>query len=460
MDVALSSPCCRFAGYLLSFWTIPLLATAAMAQEAVPDSMTYAGREPDAAWRAEAEARIEQHRMAPLDVRVTDAEGQPVEGAVVQAAMQRHAFGFGTVVSVRAWADSSADGARYRQKLENLAGDGRSFNIAVIENALKWEPWEDGWAGTHEQTVEAVAWLREQGMDVRGHNLIWPAWKWLPEDLEARQNDPDYLRERIRDHIAEIASYPGLRGVLRDWDVLNEPVHLKDLENILGDTAYAEWFRLAAEADPEARLFINEYGILSDAALDYDDRQAYRDVIRQIEEDGGRIDGVGMQVHTGYPLAPPERVYAVLDTFATLGKPVAITEYDAAGVEEETAADYLRDFLTIIFSHSAVESFLMWGFWDGNHWLDDAPLFREDWSLKPSGQAFLDLVFDQWWTSAEGETAADGTWATRGFLGDYAITVTRGDETITQNVTLTPETEAIEVQLGGETSNEGTSESG
>ena len=242
------------------------------------------GREPDAAWRAEAEARIEQHRMAPLKVRVTDAEGQPVEGAAVHAAMQQHAFGFGTVVSVRAWADRSADGAIYREKLENLAGDGRSFNIAVIENALKWEPWEDGWAGTHEQTVETVAWLHEKGMDVRGHNLLWPAWRWLPEDLEARQDDPAYLRQRIRDHIAEIVSYPGLQGELREWDVLNEPVHLKDLENILGDTAYAEWFRLAAEADPEARLFINEYGILSDAALDYDDQQAYQAVIRQIQE--------------------------------------------------------------------------------------------------------------------------------------------------------------------------------
>lgn len=67
----------------------------------------------------------------------------------------------------------------------------------------------------------------------------------------------------------------------------------------------------------------------------------------------------------------------------------------------------------------------MWGFWDGSHWLGDAPVFYRDWSLKPSGQAFKDLVFKTWWTNADGQTSAQGEFKTRGFLGDYDIAVTR-----------------------------------
>ena len=65
----------------------------------------------------------------------------------------------------------------------------------------------------------------------------------------------------------------------------------------------------------------------------------------------------------------------------------------------------------------------MWGFWDGSHWMNDAPLFRQDWTLKPAGQAYLDLVFKQWWTDESLATGADGAASVRGFLGDYDVTV-------------------------------------
>lgn len=73
-----------------------------------------------------------------------------------------------------------------------------------------------------------------------------------------------------------------------------------------------------------------------------------------------------------------------------------ITEYDAADVDEDVAADYMRDFLTTIYSNPTVSRFLMWGAWDGANWFDDAPLFRRHWSMKPSSQAFIDRVFEEW----------------------------------------------------------------
>jgi hypothetical protein len=96
----------------------------------------------------------------------------------------------------------------------------------------------------------------------------------------------------------------------------------------------------------------------------------------------------------------------------------------------------MRDFLTIVFSHPAVESFLMWGFWDGAHWYDDAPIFREDWSVKPSGQVFLDLVFDTWWTDETAVTDSDGMVTFRGYHGDYDVTATHGGESLSADMTL------------------------
>ena len=144
------------------------------------------------------------------------------------------------------------------------------------------------------------------------------------------------------------------------------------------------------------------------------------------EDNGGRVDGIGMQSHMGVPLTPPERVHEILEAFSDPGKEIAITEYDACGVEETIAADYMRDFLTVVFSHPSVTGFLMWGFWDGAHWKDDAPLFRKDWTLKPSGQAFFDLVFDAWWTDTEGQTDEQGDLMVSGFLGEYVITARSG----------------------------------
>ena len=130
-----------------------------------------------------------------------------------------------------------------------------------------------------------------------------------------------------------------------------------------------------------------------------------------------------MQAHVGEPLTPPEAVLEIIDEFSILADEISITEYDASGVDEEVAAEYMRDFLTAVFSHQAVTSFLMWGFWDGAHWKGDAPLFDNNWRLKPSGEVFLDLVFDEWWTDEEAFTNSEGKVAFRGFFGTYDVEI-------------------------------------
>ena len=54
----------------------------------------------------------------------------------------------------------------------------------------------------------------------------------------------------------------------------------------------------------------------------------------------------------------------------------------------------------------------------------DGPIFNADWTLKLSGEQFLDLVYNKWWTQEEGKTDANGQFTTKGYYGDYLITAT------------------------------------
>jgi hypothetical protein len=115
---------------------------------------------------------------------------------------------------------------------------------------------------------------------------------------------------------------------------------------------------------------------------------------------------------------------------------IHITEFDIDVEDEEIQGQYTRDFMTTVFAHPSVTGFMMWGFWEGRHWKPRAAMFRRDWSLKPNAQAYLELVFDKWWTRAHGRTGASGDFTTRAFKGEHEVTVTAGGATYTRRVTL------------------------
>ena len=57
------------------------------------------------------------------------------------------------------------------------------------------------------------------------------------------------------------------------------------------------------------------------------------------------------------------------------------------------------------FNFSVMEkSFVLWGFWEGARWIPSGAMMRRDWSLKPNGKVYQDLVFKTWWTNADGKT--------------------------------------------------------
>lgn len=396
---------------------------------------TYRGQEADAPWRKEAERRIEKHRKADLTVRVTDGRGRPVSKAKVEVEMRRHAYGFGTAVSSHYLQDGkeTQDKKRYREEIKKL------FNRTVLENNLKWRGWERG----RDKAIRTTNWLRDSGIEVRGHCLVWPNWRHLPGDMKQRQGDKAYLRKRCLDHIADEAG--AMKGKLIDWDVINEPFTNHDLMDILGREVMGGWFKKAKEMDPDVNVYINDYAILSGGGGDSAHRRHYEETIRFLIDSGAPLDGIGVQGHFGSNVTAPGELLKTLDRFARFGRPLQVTEFDMKTGIEPFEAAYTRDFMTAVFSHPATVGILMWGFWDGRHWKKNAPIYRKDWSLKPSGEVWIDLVFKKWWTRAEGTTNRRGEFEVRGFLGDYEIAAERRGRSGRAGFTLTKEGGVVRV---------------
>jgi endo-1,4-beta-xylanase len=392
----------------------------------LPSSPThYQGEEPDAAWRKEALARISQIRMAPITIQVLDAFGNPLPGAQVHVAMTRHAFPFGSAVNAVDLLGNTPDDEKYRQTILQL------FNRATIENQLKWQ-W---WAFDRQTGPRAVQWLNEHNIPVRGHNLVWPSWRYMPDSVTALQNNPSALAQAIDDHIRD--ELGTLAGQCVEWDVVNEPVDNHEVYDALGGLdAVVHWYQLAQEVDPTTRLFVNEYNILEAGGTDINHQNRYAEIIQYLLDHQAPLQGIGVQCHFDTTLTPPTLVLQILDRFATFGLPIEVTELDINVPNPQSQAQYMRDFLIAAFSHPAVSGIVLWGFWAGNQWIPHAALFSKDWQLRPIGKAWKDMVFHRWWTDRKLQTNAKGLCTTRGFLGDYTVTVTANGEVQTTQFTL------------------------
>jgi len=392
--------------------------------------ITYPGMAADAPWRKAAADRIEQLRKRELAIVVQDKAGRPVAGAEVVVHQTRQAFGFGSAVVAQTLLGKGNE--RYKELTAEL------FNTAVFENNLKWQPldgdWGSGW--TVDVASKGADWLSAHGIQTRGHVLVWPSWRNLPRSLKRLEKEPVKLRAAVNAHVTELAT--AMRGKLVHWDVLNEPFDNHDLMDLFGDDVMVEWFKAARAADPNAKLFINDYAILSGGGGDTPHRDHYEKTIKFLIDHGVPFDGIGMQGHFGAALTGPEDLLQLLDRYAKLGKQIWITEYDVELEDEALAGQFTRDFYTTLFSHPAVGGILMWGFWDGAHWRRNAPLYRKDWSLKPAGEAYRDLVLKAWRTDEVAKTDAAGTYKTRAFLGKYALKVSSGGQSKTIEVELLP----------------------
>jgi GH35 family endo-1,4-beta-xylanase len=407
----------------------------------VPNSFSpanYIGYESDAAWRSEAADRIEELRKVNLDILVKDAAGNPLKDVEVKVEMLKHDFGFGSAFAMSRFPNNRTFNQTYLDKITNLDGNGHGFNVGVSENALKWDGWEEEWIGTPEETISAFQWLDDNDIEMRGHVLVWPGFGNLPNDIEQNQNSIAYIKDRISSRLTSMLTNTVLGDLVNDWDILNEITTNRDLESVFsqdpayesGRELYSEILTEAKALAPEKEFYINDYITLSGGGSSVAVIDRYKSYLDEMAMGETPFDGIGFQCHIGSIPTSIIKIKETLDDFsARYNVPFKITEYDIEpSVDEQTQANYLNDFLTMVFSHPAVESFIMWGFWDDNHWKNNAPMFRSDWSLKPSGEVFINKVFDEWWTNETGTTDENGLFQPRAFKGDYIITVSQGEQ--------------------------------
>jgi GH35 family endo-1,4-beta-xylanase len=150
-----------------------------------------------------------------------------------------------------------------------------------------------------------------------------------------------------------------------------------------------------------------------------------------------KLSGIGFMGHfNGATLTAPKKIYEIMDRFAVFGLDMQITEFDVSGVSDELQADYVRDVLTISYSHPKMVGVVIWGFYEKLHWRPDAAFIRNDLSRKPAADVWDDLVNKEWRTNADLVSDANGLAKINAYEGEYEITITRGKQKAVQKLTL------------------------
>ncbi|NJN33669.1 MAG: T9SS type A sorting domain-containing protein [Saprospiraceae bacterium] len=218
-----------------------------------------------------------------------------------------------------------------------------------------------------------------------------------------------------------------------------------------GRELYAEIFKQADSLLPNSKLYINDYIAIEAGDGPPNNINTWKQRIDEILAKGAPIDGIGFQGHFSSSPTGIPRVKEIYDEFWNKYKMESkVTEYDISNlVPPDVQAQYMRDILAITFAHPSMKGFLMWGFWDGAHWLGNAPIYNKDWTVKPSGTAFIDQVFTKWWTDTRVSSVATGEATTRGFKGRYRITIKLPDGKVVFQVVNLDKDKTITINSNG-----------
>lgn len=264
-----------------------------------------------------------------------------------------------------------------------------------------------------------VRYALERGMKVRGHPLLFgtidPDWVFMDGEKEASR---EVLIERMKDHIQTIVSR--YRGKIQYWDVVNEPTadiffNLGDEPSSIRDTYKRhKWYtiigeeyvelalRFAHEADPDARLYVNENNIVGPLAVLSLKRRNFLNVIKNLLEKEVPLDGIGIQGHWSHDYPPAEDLVETVERFSSLGLDVQITELDmstysivrwafpdlvpvhkdyALSIEQKQTERYDAFFRVFRRCGDQISAVVFWGLSDPTSWLRTHPDERDDWPL-------------------------------------------------------------------------------
>lgn len=245
------------------------------------------------------------------------------------------------------------------------------FNLVTLESSLKAQfihPAPNKYNFVDADNIIDMAKANKQA--IHGHTLVFakanPSWITDTPD--------DKLAGVMTDHITNIVKH--FKGRIASWDVVNEPLSEKDEDytngnlglrqhfwyKAIGEQYIDKAFRAAREADPSAKLYINDYGI------EHDDKRwpAFFALLQRLKARGVPIDGVGFESHV-YQFTDKIDMVILrnhIEAVASLGLDVRISEIDVLGDEPQFQSQQYGDVLAVCLSEPSCSSYTTWGISD------------------------------------------------------------------------------------------------
>lgn len=266
----------------------------------------------------------------------------------------------------------------------------RQFNMMVCENEMKMDALQPSKGSFSFGGADNLVSLAQQNdMAIRGHCLVWHSQVpgWLSSD--GKKNDKNWTREQaleiMKNHITKVMQH--YKGKVREWDVVNECLdddqttvrsnpNSYDLrqqsvwQRAIGDDYIDSAFVYAHRADPDAILYLNDYGVeLQGKAKS----MAFYNLAVSLKEKGIPIHGVGLQCHFSIGEVDGVKLNRTIKRFAEAGLMCIITELDmgipstsAANLEEQ--ARLYRMITDIVLNNDNCPSMVIWGVKDNDSW--------------------------------------------------------------------------------------------
>lgn len=310
------------------------------------------------------------------------------------------------------------------------------FNSITPENLLKWErvhPNPDEYNFAPADTF--VEFGEENEMFIVGHTLIWHSQvpDWVFETRNGAPLEREALLQRMKDHIDTVAGR--YNGRIDGWDVVNEAVlddgGMRESKwfKLVGEDYVQKAFQYADEAAPETELYYNDYNLWIP-----EKREAAIALVKSLQENNIRIDGIGMQAHLKIDTPSVEMMEESILAFSELGLKVMITELDidvlpreeqvnaelpengfipeSLNPFKESLPDSMQQKLAnryaslfeLFKKHSDnIGRVTFWGLNDGQSWLNNFPVrertnyplvFDREFEAKPAFEALLDVAKD------------------------------------------------------------------
>ncbi|MET8140481.1 endo-1,4-beta-xylanase [Sphaerisporangium sp. NPDC005288] len=274
----------------------------------------------------------------------------------------------------------------------------RHFDSVTPGNALKWdatEPREGEF--TFADGDYLVDYAAAHGLRFRGHTLAWhsqtPDWVFKDGDrpLTAAPADKALLLKRLENHIRAVMGR--YKGRIQTWDVVNEVVDENQPDGmrrspwfqVTGYDFIRTAFRVAREADPAAKLVLNDYNTELPRK-----RQAVFNLVKKLRAEGVPIDAVGHQLHVNIEQPAAAEIEKTIELFAGLGVDQQVTELDVS-----VYTDFVSTYTTVppevlalqgyrykeifdVFRRQAarLSSVTLWGLADDGTWLSTFPITR------------------------------------------------------------------------------------